>query len=1834
MFRVADVNKAGRSRAVWAAVLSATVAGAGLLVAPASAVAADAPVPCVVEQGDEAAAGAMARRCDIRVLISGATTETTQTWALPTGELQEEISTAPVRVRRDGGWVPLDLTLSEQPDGSIAPNAHPGSLRIAGHNAAGGLTELATLGADGAQVAMGWQGDLPEPALAGSRATYADVKPGVDLVVEATPRGVESFYVVRNRDAADSVENLTVPIAGQAVAEHRLAKDGTLTLLDDADKVVAASPTPLMWDAKVDPLTGQPANIRRIATRASERTATDSAQGADAIDGAGVDLALKPDTTFLNDPHTTYPVTIDPAVTLTSPYFDTWIRDGLTTDQSTSTALAIGYTSSGVSRSLITWDTARLRAKRIKVATTTLYNYKSSSCNLVGWQVWTLTGAVNSATRWANQPTWVKADGGSQQTKAGPSDCAPAGAPGTVSINSKAFFQNAAEKNIFAAQMGVRATDESDPAGYKAFYSDNYSDTTKAPKTVITYDSYPKVDSASTSPGTTCTTGNGRPAISTTQTPIQLRAVISDEDADVEPATKASADFEWKLNNVRVNGARTALAPSGTTHTTTIPAADLQDGKVYSWSVRGYYKDGDDDVYTPQTDPPAACEFMVDLSPPNVTGSSEFYSSTTWSSSTTSTVTLTANDDTANGAGSGIKGWAISTDQSESNKAPGTITHQVAAPTITVTPALLQDGVNWVHAAAIDNAGNRTEYKFQILFDGTKPGPATDITSSTHPDPTVSYPSREVLLTWKAPVEGPKQSGIAEWAYALDQSQGTTPTGAQTTKSPDPPTRIVIPGSQAGTWYFHLRAKDDAGNWSEQTAHFAIKLLANPLTIIGSAMGGQNSTTGVAVSSTLTTSDGTAPFTWSATGLPANLIMSSDGVISGTPTTAGTSSVAVSVRDANGRTGAKTFTWVVAPPLTANRPAAQQATVGTPTTLSLTAAGGSAPYRWAATGLPGWLTLDAATGVITGTPVTASSVTATVTVTDAAGRTASVPVDWVVTVPVTVGDPGPQSLTIGAATTLALQAGGGAAPYTWMVDQLPDGLTLDAGQGVVSGAATTAGTVASTVTVTDSVGRTARASITWNTTGVPAGVTATAADAQTVNLSWQDVRGASGYKIYRDGDLVATAPPSAPVNGVRFADRQLEGSTSYRYQVSATAGNNLEGARSSAATAATSALPATAYDYARCDKAAGAPGCLYTSTVSAAADHSDSGTALTDGVHGQAQDSTAWQGRNKAGSYAFVVDLGSVRPVAELNSSWLQIQSGAVQLPNTVTYATSADGRTYTPMAAIARPAVSSADQVKTYRAINVGKAARYVKVSVDGGTAWSMIDEIEVRGNAARFTIAEPAQQASTVDTVVSRAMTGTGGTGPYTWSATDLPTGLSINPASGVISGKPTEAGTWVPTVTATDADKVPAGTVAFTWKIGTPVALNLPPVLTSALNTPISQQMASWMGSGTGTGGYKWSATGLPSGLSIDAATGLVSGTPTTLGSFSTQITMTDSASSSATGTATWSVLQELVCEVPEDVTWKRGQPVSLQLAASGGQGSYKWALYSWESWRVPLPAGLELDTATGLISGTPRNVEESNTITVFLTDGTRSVLKTLRWRVVDPVEVTVPDGDSRIDVEGDHILLQPTAKAGAAPYLWTATDLPTGLTIDANTGAISGTHAPVEPNQYGSGRWAEAIITATDAAGQIGQIKISWLVESLLSPQNPGVATPGTVGVQTMGRHDQAHIVKVIDVTANSVVVTCSPAGERTWRTTGSPEPDHTGCVGFLSYKATGSHQFRATLARPDGTDTLDSVEWTHVFTATAPTQSTIASATVGYTTAGAADMVEVAASTPEPINAGP
>ncbi|MEV0394992.1 DNRLRE domain-containing protein [Polymorphospora rubra] len=515
------------------------------------------------ESSDAAVSLEAARRSGKPVRVDSLTSATTEVWAQPDGDLRAEISAGVQRFRRDGGWVPVDLTLRPTGDGGVEPVAHPGGLRLAGARG-DGSHELAAIGTGADRIAMNWSGALPAPELAGHRATYVDVMAGVDLVVEATRVGFAQSLVVKDRTAVERVRRVVLPLTGSGAAGASRDGDGVITLTGGSGAETARIPAPLMWDARRNAV-GSPAVERLVDTTAEPR-------------GAGVDLVLTPDLDWLRDPSTVYPVTIDPTVNPTVT-FDTWVQQADTTNRSGANDLRLGVLAStppAIARSFLEWNSAVLTGKQINSATVSFWNFWSHTCDPVSWEIWS-TGAANTSTRFTNQPAWNHHEATSTATMGG-ADCADA----WVTIDGKSFFQRAADvAGSTRAWMGLRATDETVPAGFKQFRSIEGTLPAEDPKATVVYNSWPTVTARSTVPASTCATGATRPLVNSL-TP-QLRATVSDGDG-----TAMSVMFEWWAldGSVPIGSTTFTGVASGATAATTVPAGAFADGGRYKWRVK------------------------------------------------------------------------------------------------------------------------------------------------------------------------------------------------------------------------------------------------------------------------------------------------------------------------------------------------------------------------------------------------------------------------------------------------------------------------------------------------------------------------------------------------------------------------------------------------------------------------------------------------------------------------------------------------------------------------------------------------------------------------------------------------------------------------------------------------------------------------------------------------------------------------------------------------------------------------------------------------------------------------------------------------------------------------------------------------------------------------------------------------------------------------------------------------------------------------------------------------------------------------------------------------
>ena len=127
-----------------------------------------------------------------------------------------------------------------------------------------------------------------------------------------------------------------------------------------------------------------------------------------------------------------------------------------------------------------------------------------------------------------------------------------------------------------------------------------------------------------------------------------------------------------------------------------------------------------------------------------------------------------------------------------------------------------------------------------------------------------------------------------------------------------------------------------------------------------------------------------------------------------------------------------------------------------------------------------------------------------------------------------------------------------------------------------------------------------------------------------------------------------------------------------------------------------------------------------------------------------------------------------------------------------------------------------------------------------------------------------------------------------PLTYSATQLPDGLSIDAGSGVISGTATTVGVYGVTVTVDDA--LDSTVVNFNWTINTAPNVTNPGAQADQVGSVVNLPIVATDADGDTLG---YSATGLPDGLTIDAVSGVISGTPTTGGNSAVTVTVSDGA-----------------------------------------------------------------------------------------------------------------------------------------------------------------------------------------------------------------------------------------------------------------------------------------------------------------------------------------------------
>jgi hypothetical protein len=339
---------------------------------------------------------------------------------------------------------------------------------------------------------------------------------------------------------------------------------------------------------------------------------------------------------------------------------------------------------------------------------------------------------------------------------------------------------------------------------------------------------------------------------------------------------------------------------------------------------------------------------------------------------------------------------------------------------------------------------------------------------------------------------------------------------------------------------------------------------------------------------------------------------------------------------------------------------------------------------------------------------------------------------------------------------------------------------------------------------------------------------------------------------------------------------------------------------------------------------------------------------------------------------------------------------------------------------------------------------------------------------------------------TAYNTTLTGSGGQTPYTWSITSglLPDGLTFNTSTGILSGTPTNVSDVLVNLTfklvdALGQEQTKSLALAIT---------GVSPVLISTTSLPNGSAQVAYSATLQATGGrtpYSWSIISgtLPAGLSLAAATGVISGTPTITESVLVTLTVqvTDSVSQTASTSLSFGIeaLTTLVISSSILPSGTSGIAYNGVLSGSGGKTPYSWSITS-----GTLPTGLSLNTSTGVISGTPTVTTDTViTITVKLTDSvSNTVSKSISFSIL-----AVSTDPSSLNILTTELLPANTqepydttlqATGGTPPYRWsfepvtdleiTTSSVDSGVTlieymsdVQANGGTPPYTYETIEP-----------------------------------------------------------------------------------------------------------------------------------------------------------------------------
>lgn len=757
-----------------------------------------------------------------------------------------------------------------------------------------------------------------------------------------------------------------------------------------------------------------------------------------------------------------------------------------------------------------------------------------------------------------------------------------------------------------------------------------------------------------------------------------------------------------------------------------------------------------------------------------------------------------------------------------------------------------------------------------------------------------------------------------------------------------------------------------------------------------------------AYASTLSAQGGSPPYVWNIVsgGLPPGMALSpSTGAITGTANGNGSYSFVVRLTDTANNAAVHTYSLVVSGGpgggLTVATVTLPTGTVGASYNGALSATGGTPPYSWTQTAgtIPGGLNLQG-TGMILGTPsaVTGGPVGLTFQVTDSASGTASATVNLTINAAPLITTPSLPGGEVGVPYSQTLATSGGTAPFVFSIagGALPGGLTLDGTTGTISGSPTGLGAFSFTASFTDAAGAVATKALSIAVASDPV-ISTTTLPAGTVGSIYSPP---SGFQLVGSGGTGAltwtpaggTMPPGLGLSGAGVISGTPTGSNGF-----------------------------------------------YSFTVKA-----------TDG-----------DGKFATQNLSISVSGGTVTALSITTSS--PLPSGDIGVGYATSLSASGGTPPYTWIVTGAPPlpsglALSGAGQITgTPTAATGAPVTVNFKVTDSAGVPQTATTGLAISVNNA-VTFTTTTLSAADNSFAYNHSVSALGGSGTFTYMVTSgaLPAGLSLNGATGAITGTPTGTGTSNFTITALDGlGGQASGALS--------IAVNPPLAVTTTSLPAWTANKAGYSAAATatgGSGGFTWSSTGVPpTGLAFSAA-GVLSGTPTAAGSFSFTAKATDSLGNLASNTVSVQINPAISVTTTSISNWTQNSSgYSQPLAATGGTGALGWAVTA-----GALPTGMAL-SPTGVVSGTPVSAPGAYTFTATATDtvgatGSNTVHITINAIPSITDASPLPNGDPSVLYTDS---LTPAGGTGTLTYSLVSGAFPSGIGIVGGTNVISGTTA---------------------------------------------------------------------------------------------------------------------------------------------------------------------------------